>query len=202
MENQDIVQGGGGKAQVKIGEWVQKGWELYKDNFALSVVVGLLYLVLISVSSITYVAQLILYGPLSAGIFCFYFEIMKGRPAKIDNMFKGFQLFVPTMLAGLVITIFMGIGFVLCVIPGIIVGALYLFALPVAVEKNMPFWDAMEDSRKLVMTNLLEFVLFYLVTGLIVAAGALLCGIGVIFTFPLGVAIHSIAYSELYGIQS
>lgn len=58
----------------------------------------------------------------------------------------------------------------------------------------------MEISRKVVGKNWFMIFLFLIVVGIIVAAGVLLMGIGLIFTLPLGLCSIYAAFEEIFGL--
>ena len=74
----------------------------------------------------------------------------------------------------------MGIAFVL----GISLGILFIWALPIAWFYNVTPWQAVNASRRLVSKYWLNTLLFLLVAGLAGISGALLCGIGLLYTIP------------------
>lgn len=210
--------------EVKISDWVKEGWELVKANLGLTVLVTLVYIVILSAASATYIGQLLLMGPLQAGMFAFFFAIMRGQGAKFENLFDPFKMYVPTMLVGLVTSMFVFLAVIVCLIPIFIVSLLvpflglifsvllilpalfvytiYLFALPIVIEQKLPFWDAMELSRKTIMKKWPEMLLFYFVTGLITFVGFLFCFVGALITAPIGMAALAVAYRDIFGLKS
>lgn len=82
-------------------------------------------------------------------------------------------------------------------IPLIYIAICYAFADMFIVFKNMGFWDAMEASRQLISQQWLTIFAFFFVVGLIAMAGALLCGVGVIFTIPAATCISYVAFADI-----
>lgn len=93
------------------------------------------------------------------------------------------------------------IGFLL-LIPAIFLGLLYSFAIPIVVDRRIEFWPAMEASRKIVIKKWLPLLLFGLVLGLINFAGALACGLGLLFTAPLTLCAWAAAYEGIVGLNT
>ena len=100
MGDQEIVSqpSPSGEFEVKIGAWIKEGWELVKANLGLTVLVTLVYVVILSAASATYIGQLLLMGPLQAGMFAFFFAIMRGQGAKFENLFDSFPVLLPSHL--------------------------------------------------------------------------------------------------------
>ncbi|WP_338790895.1 hypothetical protein [Bernardetia sp. MNP-M8] len=91
----------------------------------------------------------------------------------------------------------MSILFLIAIIPMVIISTLYTFTAVIIATNKSGAWDAMESSRKLVMANFGGVFGFIWVLGLINAAGALLCGLGLFVTVPLTYASIFILYTKL-----
>jgi hypothetical protein len=64
------------------------------------------------------------------------------------------------------------------------------------IDKVMPFWPAMQLSRKMVSKAWWWTFLFLIVSGLIYAAGALVCGVGLLVSTPVFVAMKAFLYDD------
>lgn len=189
------------KKQVNLGNWISRAWDMVTADIGNFIILGLIYIVVIGITSGTVIGEFLVIGPLSVGFFFVIFEKIRGKDIKIGDIAKGFNYFVAAVLSNILISVFTIIGFIFCIIPGIIIAALYLFTPAFIVEKNLDFWEAMEASRKLVAGHLFEIIIFTIVLAFINFVGVLLCGIGVIFTVPLTFAAMAIAYDDLVGIE-
>jgi hypothetical protein len=188
------------KKQVNLGEWMSRAWDMVTADLGSFIILGLIYAVIIAVTSGTVIGELFFIGPLSVGFFYVIFEKIRGKDINIGDITKGFSFFIAAVLSNILIMLFIAVGLVFCIIPGFIILALYVFAPAFIVEQNLDFWQAMEASRKVVMNHLLEMTLFVLILGVINFAGALLCGIGLLFTTPLSFAAIAVAYDDLVGV--
>ncbi len=187
--------------QVNIGSWISRGWDIVMADIGSFLLLGLIYVAVIVVASGTVIGEWLVIGPLQVGLFYIIFEKMRGKPINIGDIAKGFNFFVAAVLSNILISVFSAVGFLLCIIPGLIVLALYIFTPALIVEKNLDFWAAMEESRKIVKEHLFEMTLFFFILSLINLVGLLLCGIGIIFTLPLSFAAVAVGYDELVGIE-
>lgn len=187
--------------QVNIGSWISRGWDIVTADMGSFLLLGLIYIVIVTVASSTVIGEWLVIGPLQVGIFYIIFEKMRGKPINIGDIAKGFNFFIAAVLSNILISIFSAIGFLLCIIPGLIIMALYIFAPPLIVEKNLDFWAAMEESRKVAKEHLFELTLFLFILALINLVGVLVCGIGIIFTLPLSFAAIAVGYDELIGVE-
>ena len=187
---------------INMGGWISQAWNMVFSEFGPILLLSIIYLVALTVASSTVIGTFVLGGPLTVGFFYALFRKIKGQPVQVGDIGKGFNFFVASLLSYILISFFTSIGFLLCIIPGFIVTALYIFTPAFIADKNMDFWEAMEASRKLVSQHLFEMVIFTLVLILISIAGILLCGIGLFITTPLCFAAIVIAYNELVGIET
>jgi uncharacterized membrane protein len=178
--------------------WLSSGWELVTHHLVAFVVLAVAYAVVMGAASRLYVVHLIIAGPAAAAIFGVVLHRLKTGQLDLNRLEDGLLVFVPAMLAGILVGIFVGIGIVLLIIPGIIISALYLFALPLVVDRRMPFWDAMEESRKRVQQDLLGFVGFVLALIGINLLGVICLGVGVFVSIPVSWCAVAVAYRELW----
>jgi len=109
---------------------------------------------------------------------------------------------LPLLLLSLVAGLFIGIGTILLVIPGIYLAVAYLFASYLVVDRRLDFWPAMELSRRTVTPRWFGYFAFMLLLALLNLAGALLLGLGLLVTIPLSFCAVTAAYADLFGFQS
>jgi uncharacterized membrane protein len=62
----------------------------------------------------------------------------------------------------------------------------------------MNFWEAMETSRKAVTSRWFLMFLFILAGGVVLTAGALFCGIGLLVTLPVWGVAMMYAYETIF----
>lgn len=175
------------------GRWIGQGWELIKGDLGIYAVLALVFWLL------NCMVPLIISGPLTAGFYIFTIKKSLGRRAEFADLFTGFNFFVPTLVASLVIALFVTIGTVLCIIPGLVVAAMYKFTYLFIVDKRMDFWPAMESSRAVVRNDYFGFTMFLLALIGINFLGLLCCIVGLLVTMPLSIAAITVAYREIVG---
>ena len=193
------------KVQVKFGDWIERGFNLYKNNFGTLVLASILVVVL---STVTIG---ILAGPMLAGLaLVILFLLDKKSPAPdAGAVFKGFNYFLNSLLFVAVwgIAIFIG-SIILGVIP--LVGqlasiffvyaaqAFLMFAMFLIVDQQMDFWPASMESINTVKTNFWPFFGISTVAGIIGSLGAIAFGIGIVLTLPIQGCILAVAYRDVY----
>ena len=193
------------KVQVKFSQWVEEGFNLYKNNFK-TLVLASIFVVVIST-----VTAFILAGPMLAGLAWITLELRDRKEPKPEagSVFRGFDYFVPAFLFIAV----WGIGiltasFILGVIP--LIGqlaslvfaygaqAFLMFGLFLIVDRKMEFWPASQKSIDTVKTNFWPFFGLSIVAGFIGSVGAIAFGVGIVFTIPIQGCILTVAYREVF----
>ncbi len=158
----------------------------------------LIALVFVALNSLV---PVILQGPLMAGFHIYCIKRLLGRQTEFADLFKGFNFFVPALVASVVIMLFPFAGTLLCVIPGLVVAAMYKFTYLFIVDKRMDFWPAMQASHNVVRNDYFGFTMFLLLMVLVNLLGVLCCVVGVLVTIPLSFAAITVAYNELVGFD-
>lgn len=194
------------KPLVKLGEWINAGFTLYKENFVVLVLANLICTVLSAVT------LGILTGPMFAGLILIILAILDKKEPKpeIGDIFKGFDYFLDSFLFVLVwgaisvaITLLLNLipcaGQILSMFVSIIISTLVMFGVFLIVDRKMNFWPASLESINLVKTNFFPFAGLMIVTGFLGYIGVLGCGIGIIITLPIGACIIAVAYRDLFG---
>lgn len=193
---------------VNLGGWLQGAWDHFLEDAVPWLLIGFVYLAAVSILSqipvVGWVALLVVNGPLVGGMFYAAFARMRGTPVTVGMLFAPFQSdFMPLALVGIVGGL-LGLFFtvITCGLGVFLVFPLWMFAIPLVLEQNMPFWDALERSRKTVQAQLAQWILFGFVCLLIMHAGILALGIGVVATVPIGVLLIALAYRDVFGLQA
>jgi hypothetical protein len=181
--------------RTHTGRWIGEGWNLVKADIGIFVLLALVFTVLNSM------VPILISGPLTAGFHIFCMKKILGRRAEFADLFTGFNFFIPALVASLVISVFVFAGTLLCIIPGLVVAAMYKFTYLFIVDKRMDFWPAMEASRAVVKNDYFGFTMFLLALIGINLLGVLLCVVGLLVTIPLTFAAITVAYKEVVGFE-
>jgi len=193
------------KIDVKFGPWIEKGFNLYKENIGVLILASLLAVVL------SVLTALILAGPMTIGLILIILARLDGKePASAaGDIFAGFSYFLNSFLFFLVWGV---ISFVICAILGVIpcigqvagpvvsagISTLIVFGPFLIAEKQMDFWPASMASIEKVRTNFWPMLGLVLVASIMGAVGSIVCGIGAIVTLPLMYCILAVAYREVF----
>src|SRR5207248_5984683 len=184
---------------IDVGSCLGRAWDKMMGDLWTIVGISALVWLALSASHAVYVG-IVITGPLLGGLYYYYLKKIRGQKAELQDAFAGFTLaFVQLLLASVVSGALIALGLALCVIPGIYLAVAWCFALPLIIDKQMSFWDAMELSGKTINQSWWSALWLVVVCGLINLGGGLLCCVGIFFTLPLtGLAIMY-AYNDVFG---
>jgi uncharacterized membrane protein len=133
-----------------------------------------------------------------AGLIRGALRIVDGQPLDIPTMFS-FNNLGNIIVAAVLVGLGVGIGTLLCYIPGLIFGFFAQWFLFFLVDRNMGAVDSIKASFSFVNKNLGTMVLIYLGVIICIIIGALLCGIGLIVAIPVALLAQSYAFRRLQG---
>lgn len=193
------------KTDVNMGQWIEAGFNLYKNNFTTLVLAALIALALSTVSIG------ILTGPMIAGLIIITLQLLRKEKPKpeVGLVFRGFSYFLNTFLftfiwgiAILIGSLLLGwlpiIGQLLSLFFVYAAQAFLMFGLYLIVDKQIDFWPASQISIQTVKTNFWPFFGLAAIASIIGSIGALAFGIGVVLTIPIQLCILAVAYQEIF----
>ena len=99
------------------------------------------------------------------------------------------------------ITLFVLAGTLVCLIPGLVVAAMYKYTYLFIVDKRMDFWPAMQASHAVVKNDYFGFTMFWLALIGINILGLLCFIVGILVTLPITFAAITVAYKEVVGFE-
>jgi uncharacterized membrane protein len=135
---------------------------------------------------------------LELGVYRSVLAVTAGQPIDFARMFSTDELgpyLVATLLWGLVLFV----GFLLCVIPGIVLlffGFYYPFYI---LDQRQAPVDSIRSSFQMVNSNLGTMIPFAILAYLVYLVGVLACGIGILVSAPIALIAVAYAYRTLNG---
>lgn len=88
-----------------------------------------------------------------------------------------------------------------CLVPVTFLAVSWLFTLPLIIDKEMNYATAMKTSWKMVLKHWWHVFGLFVLASLISGVGLFACGIGMLFTVPIGIAATMFAYETLFGAE-
>jgi uncharacterized membrane protein len=205
--------------EPEIKDYLIKAWELVLAEPVLMIVGYLVIGIILSLSS-AFVVGLLLVGPTLVGFYQVIEKLLNGEPAEFEDLFAGFQDFVRTMVAGLLLCAFILAGsaastvisFLLAYIPclGLLVAipvtvaitlaviAATFFLMPIVALSSEEPIEAMRQSLSFASDELKPVALLSLVFLALTCVGAAVCGVGLLLTGPIAMIVQVLAYNRYY----
>jgi hypothetical protein len=180
---------------IDAGRCVSRSWDLVKGHFWL--LVGACFVIHL-IQGVPFVGGLIS-GPLYGGLFLLFLKLIRGQRAEFENAFAGFSdQFLQLFLAGLVVGILSGVGYLFCILPGIYLSVAWLFAVPLVMDRRIDFWPAMELSRKVISHHWWQMLFLCILAVLVCFLGLLVCVIGLYVALPVAIGAFAYAYEDIF----
>ncbi len=127
----------------------------------------------------------LLSGPMMVGYMRMVRKEEEGGKAEFVDVFRGFDDFVPALLAVLLSSIAVSVGFMLCFLPGLLIMALVPIAAYLVAEGEKDGINAIQRAFAVLKANLMGAFFCTLVLGIVGSLGAILCGVGMVITMPI-----------------
>lgn len=165
--------------------YMQRAKQYLSGLWGTAAVATLIYMLLIGACSMTYVGEYILYGPLMVGYCLFLMHLVSARLGDYNLLFKGFNNFGNTLVAGLLVSLAISVGMILLIVPGIIVALGLSMTFFIMVDNpGMSGIDAMQESWRLMQGHKWDlFCLYFRFIGWYLLV-ILTCGILALWVTP------------------
>jgi hypothetical protein len=189
--------------KLDIMSCYERSWNLLKSDFWPLVGVNFLIAVVFGVLLGVEKHGLFFIGPIfnkviASGLLYYFLLRIRGQPAAVGDAFAGFtKAFLPLVVIGILFTVFVTVGVICLILPGIYLAVAYSFAGILAVDKRLAFWDAMETSRKVITRNWWRVLGLLLLSIPILIVGCLALGVGIFVALPVVTGAIVYAYEDL-----
>ena len=136
--------------------------------------------------------------PLSWGFCVFFLRLIRNQELSYGQLFDGYRDFVRIFLTELIAYLAIGIGFLLLIVPGIILGCgLVMTSFVLEDDPNIAYLDALKKSWAMTKGHKADlFWLFISFIGWIILC-CLTLGIGLLFLYPYMQSALAHAYEDL-----
>lgn len=195
------------QAPMTVGELLRDGWSLVMANFPLlAAATFVILLISLAVSAIPLVGPFVgavLIGPLWSGLSLMSIKLVRNQPISFNDAFSGFG---PTMLqlmaVGIIYQIGTTLGCAILILPGVYLFVVWSFSYLLVIDRQLPFWDAMELSRKTIQQKFFWYLWLWVVVWFFLILGGALCGVGLLAAVPLANNIFALAYEKTFGLRA
>jgi hypothetical protein len=219
MQPYGAPQQAGAPGTWDIGGVLGAGWEAFKKNWVVLVFapfVGMVVaylpmflMVLIGgaiggvvssiLSLIGMVAFMVLFSFVLVGMIKIFLKGARGETPSFGDVFSGGSRFVAMLGAMAIVGCLVGLGYVLLVVPGVILALGLSLTTFYVVDQNMGPIEAAKASWAATSGQKLQLFLFGLAAFLVILVGELACGVGVLVAMPVVYLAHATIYLRLSG---
>ncbi len=147
---------------MTISQTKQAAKASLKGNFGMAIGVVLLHAVLVGVvgNIVPGIGALILSGPLTFGLTLAFLTLIRNGKMYFENLFKGFESFGTTCIAGILQALFTFLWTLLFFIPGLVKSYSYAMTYYIINDNpNLSANDAITESRKMMNGHKLDLFL-------------------------------------------
>lgn len=140
-----------------------------------------------SITTIGMIIAVIVAGPISYGFCTFILNIIRGKDASISDIFAGFngKIFVKALIIMILTTIVVGIGYMILIVPGIILSIMFSQSYFILVDNNdLSAIDCIKASCEMMKGNKMYFFILMLSFIGWFILGEITCGIGLLWVMP------------------
>lgn len=177
---------------MDFNDLLKRSWE----RFIADIINLVLFVLLGAVLSIT----IVLIPTVSRGFVIGILEYIRKGTKPNFNLLWDFEGFAQVALFLVVGGALIFIGFMLFIIPGVILSVIWLYAIYFIVDQNMGFWDAMKASKEIVSkTGFMNHLVVFIIICVLNALGSALAGLGTILTAPFSLVFLATAYIQITG---
>jgi uncharacterized membrane protein len=186
--NEDIARTP--RDMVDVAGLFKRTWALFQSKPIEHLVASLIVLVL-SVVSLG-----VLLGPLMVGQIRMIEKQERGEDPRIEDVFTGFGNFGAAFLTTLILFVGMAIGLVLLVVPGLVVGAAWSFAIWFVALEGASAADALGRSWQLLKAHTLSVVVLIVLLAVVnVLANTII--VTALITTPLTMIFWTLAFQDM-----
>jgi len=124
-----------------------------------------------------------------------------GLAISVVQLFDYFVIVWPLVFASLLVYLFVFLGFLALLLPGIYLSIAYMFVLPLMAQRGLGIREAMETSRKAVTRRWFTIFFTMFAMGGLTLLSMIPLGLGLIWTLPMGYIVYGVLYTRIFGFD-
>lgn len=172
-----------------LGSAVSTAWEVFTQN-AVALIVGLLLAVIVGMATLGFGLPGLL-----VGYYKMCLRAVRGESPEVGDVFQGFQFFLPALLVGIVVGLGVMFGFMLLIIPGVILAMMWAWVWFFLADGKEGLGDILSASAEVTKSDWAGVFVLLLVSGIISAAGNIV-PLGGLVTGPIATLMSAVAYDK------
>lgn len=182
-----------------FGSWLGDTFTLNAGDLAgaigaveLGVIAGVLFFVVL-ISLVLYALNTAIEG----GSMIFWLRLIRGQEAELNHIGGVKKFYIPLLITHIIVAVGVVFGFVMLIVPGVIMALGWSFVGIVIVDKNLGYVEAIKASWRLTYGYKLDLFIFFILLWLLNLVGLLACCVGIIVTHAISTGALIIVYDRL-----
>lgn len=213
------IPAGGSGGSVDIGAAFSWAWQKFQANAGPLIIVMLIAFVgsvvatiignvlqrsasgvfaLLLAAAVGGVIQFVVSGFLHVGVYQSALAIADGRPVEPAKMFTT-DMLGQYLVAMIVYGLLVGVGLILCIIPGLVIAFLGFLTPYYVLDQRMAGVDAVKASFQTTRANVGGLLPFAIVAFFVYVIGLIACGVGLLVTAPVALLATTYVYRQISG---
>jgi len=143
------------------------------------------------------IAAAVVQTGLTGGAMVYWLKLIRGQGPAFGDLGGSLRLIVPLLFTNLLAGLCVIAGFLLLIVPGVIIGLGFYFVMHVVVDKNLRYVDALKASWRITRGYKVELLLLGLLCAGVMLLGALACCVGLLVAAPVVSGAVTVAYNRL-----
>ncbi|MER3496637.1 MAG: hypothetical protein C4320_07615 [Armatimonadota bacterium] len=152
-------------------------------------------------SMLTSIVPVTIYTALFASMALMGRRASYGEPVGIADLFATLPQLLPLMGVSLLVTLITLIGYILCIIPGLIAYALFGLATIVCADQKLPVMASLQWCLDRVRPHIWPMLGLVIVASIVAGVGVLLCGVGILITLPIYPIVLGLTYDRFVPLR-
>lgn len=144
------------------------------------------------------IVTLVVVSIMLSGMYRMALKQLRGQSISPGDIFSATDVLPAVVGASILSSIAIGIGTLLCIIPGIILAGLLMLTTPIIVDQRVGAIAGLTMSLNALKPHMISALIFIIVLGLIVLVSMIPCGLGLLVTLPMSVLAGAIIYRDFF----
>ena len=129
--------------------------------------------------------------------YIFWLRLIRGQDTNLNHVTKSAKFLLPIMLTQLIMGFAVLGGYLLLIIPGIILSYGWMFVIQTVIDKNITYVEALKVSWRLTDGHKVDLFVLTILFFFVYVAGILACCVGVILSMAIIQGSLAIVYNRL-----
>lgn len=188
-----------------VYRYIDEGWKIFMKNPLYFILFTLLYIAIgFALMKLRFgtIGEIFITPCLWAGYMLVARRLSFNQHVDFKDFFSGFNQWDRLVPVSFIATVFMVIGLIFLVLPGIYLAVGYLFIAPLVLfyPRELSLLEILEGSRQVITKKWWNFLGFAGLLLLINIVGIICLGVGILVSFPVSICAIYAAYEDVFGV--